>query len=50
MFLHGSLFFTPKRLHFLLKKGIMDAEESKKRRLHRTQTRNDPGTERSIVL
>ena len=30
MFLHGSLFFMPKRLHFLLKKGIMDAEESKK--------------------
>ena len=42
MFLHGSLFFMPKRLHFLLKKGIMDAEESKKRRPHRTQTRNDP--------
>jgi hypothetical protein len=28
--LHGSLFFVPKRLQFLLKKGIMDAEESKK--------------------
>ena len=29
----------------------MDAEESKKLRPpHRTQTRNDPGTERSIVL
>ena len=40
--MHGSLFFMPKRLHFLLKKGIMDAEESKKRRPHRTQTRNDP--------
>jgi hypothetical protein len=30
--LHGSLFFVPKRLQFLLKKGIMDAEESKKQR------------------
>jgi hypothetical protein len=30
--LHGSLFFAPKRLHFPLKKGIMDAEESKKQR------------------
>ena len=42
MFLHGSLFFMPKRLHFLLKKGIMDAEESKKRRPHRTPDSNDP--------
>jgi len=42
VFLHGSLFFMPKRLHFLLKKGIMDAEESKKRRPHRTPDSNDP--------
>ena len=42
MFLHGSLFFMPKRLHFLLTKGIMDAEESKKRRPHRTPDSNDP--------
>ena len=42
MFLHGSLFFMPKRLHFLLKKGIRDAEESKKRRPHRTPDSNDP--------
>ena len=40
--MHGSLFFMPKRLHFLLKKGIMDAEESKKRRPHRTPDSNDP--------
>lgn len=40
--MHGSLFFMPKRLHFPLKKGIMDAEESKKRRPHRTPDCNDP--------
>ena len=40
--MHGSLFFVPKRLHFPLKKGIMDAEESKKRRPHRTPDCNDP--------
>ena len=30
VFCTAACFFAPKRLHFLLKKGIMDAEESKK--------------------
>lgn len=49
--MHGSLFFCAKTIAFPVKKGIMDAEESKKLRPpHRTQTRNDLRTERSIVL
>ena len=50
VFCTAACFFTPKRLHFPLKKVSWMQKKAKRTASVRTQTRNDPGTERSIVL